>query len=468
MNATLERMTALDAAFLHAENDSVPLHIGSLSWFEGEPFGQGPDGQFAIEAVRRRVSERLHLFPRFRQRVQTVPLGLGRPFWVDDDDFDITRHVRHRRVDPPGDEAAVVALCSELQMRPLDREHPLWELWFIDGLDDGRVALVEKLHHAMVDGVSGVEVAAALLDLRPDAEVEPGPPWTPPARPTTWEVVGAAVAEDLAQPAEVMRSMAALLGSPAEAVGRLRGAADALVAVLPGPGRSRPAPFIAPVGPQRQLRWVRRSLSAVKAAAHEREATTNDVVLAVVSGAVADLLTRRGEPPAAGATLHVLVPVSLRSSAPKLALGNRVTCMLATLPLEPLPIEERLRAVQREMSGLKRHHQALGNELLLEGADVLPSSVLAAASRLIHHQPLTDVVVTNVPGPACPLYFMGAQMTGSVPIVPLGGNLAVGIAVLSYDDELTIAMHADPDRCPDLDDLVVALDAHLTSLVGPA
>lgn len=446
--ATYEHMTALDASFLHAETDRTPLHIGALLLFEGGPFFDEA-GAFRLDAVRGRVAERLHLFPRFRKRVVELPLGLGRPVWVDDDRFDITHHVRHLEVPAPGGRAELERLCERLQMEVLDRAHPLWELWFLTGLADGRVAMVEKVHHAMVDGVSGVEVAAALLDLEPEPSPLEVPPWEPVPGPDPLPLLAATRWEWLAQPVEVARDVASMVRTAARLGAHLEGAVDALFGFLRPDTHVVGSSLNQAVGVRRHLAAVTVPLDEVKRTGRQFDATVNDVVLAAVAGGLRTLLEGRGEPHH-HLDMRALVPVSIRSDDEHLALGNRVSALAGTLPVsEPSPIE-RLGAARDAMAALKRHHQADGTELILEGIELLPPALLAVAARVIHHQPLVNVVVTNIPGPPMPLYFLGARMVESVPIVPLGGNLTLGIAILSYDGNLTLGLHADRDACPDL------------------
>jgi len=457
---SFERMTALDASFLHAETPRTPLHIGSLSVFEGGPFLDDV-GAFRLDDVRRRVGERLHLFPRFRKRVATVPFGQGRPVWVDDDDFDIANHVKVMALTEPGSRADVAALCADLQMRVLDRAHPLWELWFIGGLDDGNVAMVEKVHHAMIDGVSGVDVAAALLDMEPRPAPVTPPPWTPTPAPDARQLLLESWRERLVLPAERARSARALVRTPGDLVQRVRGMVDAVGSeVTAGVHRTS---LKQQVGTTRELQWVTVPLAEVRDTAHQLSATVNDVVLASVAGGLRELLLKRGES-VSHLTLQCLVPVSMRSEDEHGALGNRVSAILAPLPVhEDAPLV-RLSLVREAMLKHKERHEADGAELLVEGMELVPPALLALTCRAIHRQPLVDVVVTNIPGPPFALYFMGSKMLESIPIVPLGGNMTIGVAILSYDGDLTVGIHADGRANPDLDVLTDALRREFADL----
>lgn len=462
---SFQRMTALDAGFLHAESERTPLHIGALCVFDGAPFFD-EKGAFRLDDVRARVAERLHLFPRFRKRVATVPFGQGRPVWVDDTEFDIANHVKVMVLPEPGSREELAAACARLHMHCLDRNHPLWELWFVGGLDDGNVAMVEKVHHAMIDGVSGVDVASALLDLSPDALPPTVPDWEPVPPPDPIPLLAETLRERLVEPAEWARTLRAMLRGPAGVARRVNGLLDGVTS-FGSPASLHRSSLNQPVGDERRLDWATVPLEQVRATAHDHGATVNDVVLAAMAGGFRALLHHRHEG-VAHRQLHALVPVSLRSDSEQLALGNRVSGIVAPLPLGRETPVQRLEAVRDAMARHKARHQADGTELLMEGIEMVPPALLPLASRIIHRQPLFDVVVTNVPGPPFPLYFLGARMLESIPVVPLGGNLTVGVAILSYDGQLTVGVFADRDQCPDLDVLMGGIRNSFDDLVSLA
>ena len=450
---SFERMTALDSAFLYVETERTPMHIGALTVFEGDPFFD-ESGAFRLEQVRARVSERLHLVPKLRKRLAMVPLGQGRPVWVDDESFDIADHVNLTVLPSPGTREQLAELCCTLQMRVLDRDRPLWELWFVEGLDDGSVAMVEKVHHTLVDGISGVEVAAALFDLEPAPPRPEVPKWHPVSPPKPAQLLVGSGYERLVHPAEWWRTARALTRTPAAAARVATGMIDA-VAAQTGLLRRRPT-LNGRVGNNRELHAVSVPLEEVREAARASDATVNDAVLAVVGGAARALLSHRGDD-VHDLVLHVLVPVSIRSDGERGTLGNRVSGILVPVPAGEPSITERLLAVREHMAAHKRRHQSAGIEFILDGIELIPSGLLPVATPVVHHQPLVDVVVTNVPGPPFPLYFMGAKALEAVPIVPLTGNLTIGIAVLSYAGTLTIGVYSDTDSCPDVAVFVAAL-----------
>jgi WS/DGAT/MGAT family acyltransferase len=463
---TYERLSALDASFLHVEGPTTPMHVGAVSVFEGAPFFD-ERGRFRLEEVQARVAERLDHLPRFRRKVMEVPLGQGRPVWVDDPEFDITRHVELVVLPQPGSRELLLELCERRQMRLLDRRRPLWSLTFVGGLDDGNVAMVERVHHALVDGVSGVDAAAALLDLERDTPFREPSPWVPSPAPGPLPLLAASLWQRATEPVEVVRSARAAVRTPR----RLLAEAGAVVESLFGLGGAGFAPATSlnttTVGRRRVLLPVHRSLGGVRNAAHAAGGTVNDAVLACVAGGVRSLLEHRGER-VADRTVRVLVPVSIRADDEHLALGNRVTALVAALPIGVASPVGRLHAVRDEMHRLKAGHAALGTELLLDGADHLPPALNHLILRGLHQQPFVNLVVTNVPGPQCPLYFMGAQMLEAIPVVPLAGNLSLGFAVLSYDGSLQIALHADRDTCPDAHVVVEGMVASFDALEAAA
>jgi WS/DGAT/MGAT family acyltransferase len=461
---TYERLSALDASFLHAETPTTPLHVGSVAVFEGSPFFD-ERGRFRIDELRQRVADRLHLVPRFRRKVMWVPFGQGRPVWVDHADFDIANHVKVMVLPGPGTREQLFELCELLQMRMLDRDRPLWELWFVGGLDDGNVALIEKVHHALVDGVSGVDAATATLDLERDPPPAEVPPWRPAPPPTPGRLLVESWWQRATDPVELARSAQAVLRVPA----RLAREAAEIGGALSSLGDPRSllssTSLIRPVGRRRRLVSVRQELADLKRAKAAFGATVNDVVLAAVAGGVRRLLASRGEP-VDGRELHVLVPVSVRADHEHLALGNKVSSLFIPLPIGEDSAIGRLELVRQAVGEQKERNLAEGTELVLEWMDHLPPMLTAMLARSIHRQPFVDLVVTNVPGPQVPLYCMGAEMLEATSVVPLGGNLSVGIAILSYNGWLTLGIHADRDACPDVAVLADGIRESFAELVA--
>jgi diacylglycerol O-acyltransferase len=455
-------MTALDAAFLDIETEDTPMHVGALSVFDGGPF-RDEHGELRLDALRQHVASRLHLVPSLRRRPVRSWLGVGRWVWVDDESFDIGRHVVLRHLPPPGDDAQLAEVCAELQMSLLERSRPLWELWFVDGLADGSVAVVEKIHHAMVDGVADVDLALALLDLEPGAPSPEPEEWRPRPLPTETQLLAHAAVEVVAAPVRRLAALPTVLRSP-ERVRGVEGLSDAARSLWRDERPVRTS-LGRPIGHRRTLRWVRRPLPPLLDAAHVRGVTLNDLVLTAVAGGLRALLAHRGELPVGAAPL-ALVPVSVRSTDEHGAAGNRVSALLVPVPVDLDDTDDRLGAVRDATTRHKAHHVPDGAALLVDAMDLAPPLAVRQVTRLVHHQPLVDVVVTNVPGPPCPLYLAGACMRSTVPIVPLARNLDVSIGILSYDGTLTFGLYADADACPDLDVLVSGIGAELDRLAG--
>jgi len=445
------RLTALDAAFLHFETDGTPAHVGSVTFFEGAPF-RDDEGRFRLGEVRTRIRSRLHLVPRLRQVVLPTPLGVAHPVLADDRYFDIVHHVKLVEVGAPADETAVFALAAELHMERLDRSRPLWELWFVDGMADGRVAMVEKIHHAIVDGVSGVEIATVLLDLERDAPADDAPAWYPHAWDGAAERLAKGIAQRVALPVRRMGDAAETLKHPAD-----------LAALARSLTRAPHTSLNREVGHQRRLVPVRRDLESVRAQAHRHDATVNDLVVSAVTGGLRGLLLHRGEtvepstPP-----LRALIPVSLHEADGEL--GNLVASLVVDLPIGIADPHDRLRSIAAQMAAEKSSGAADVTGRILRTADLLPANLAALVSRAVHQQPFVNVVITNVPGPSEPLYAMGAELLDAIPIVPLAGNLTIAVGVLSYRGALVLGLYGDPEACGDFDVLVDGVEKGFVDL----
>lgn len=460
----LDRLTTLDASFLWFERPGSPVHVGAVATFEAAPL-LDEHGELRLADLRARIAARLDLMPRLRRRLATVPFDLGRPVWVDDPDFDIARHVRAVRAPEPGDDDALRTVAERIQGEVLPRDRPLWDLHVVTGLDHGRIGLVERIHHALVDGVSGVDLATILLDLEPDAPQPPARPWRPAAPPTDVELVGDSVREALAGP---VRLAGAAVRSARRPLRTLRGLADAGrgLATMAERGLFAPATSLnAPGRGGRRLAWTRADLDGVRLAAKRAGGTVNDVVLAAVGGGLRAVLLARGEPLPTDLVLKVLVPVSVRADHEHGALGNRVGMIDAPLPVGIGDPDERLAEVVATMARLKARPAAPAVDAVLRGADLLPAPVARALVWAMGHQPLINLVVTNVPGPPGSLYAAGARMLEAFPVVPLSANLTVGVAVLSYGGALTVTVTTDASACPHADVFAAGVERALAAYV---
>jgi diacylglycerol O-acyltransferase len=455
----VDHLSALDASFLAAERPGIPLHIGGLARFEAEPLLDDA-GRLRIDEVRALVEAHLAAIPRFRQRLDPTLGGLGLPAWVDDEDFDIAEHVRLRHVPDPSDAAALHALAMAIQGEILPRHRPLWELTFLDGLADGTVAMVDKAHHALVDGVSGSESFIAMLDARPDA---PGPvrrPWAPGSPPGLGMQALDALTRAGRLPLDAAHQVGRVVRDPSTATDMVRAVAETVRTRRPAP----PCSLNAPVGPHRDHRVVRWSLDDAKAVAHATGTTVNDVAMVAVTGGLRALLAERGELDGLP-HLTALVPVSTRGDDELLGLGNRVSAMLASLPVGEADPLDALGAVAADMAGHKSSHEIELVGAALGVADVLPLPLVRVLSDLtVNRQPLVNLVVTNVRGSPTPLYLLGARMLEFLPYVPLGANTTVGVAILSYAGQLDAGVTVDPEACPDATVLVEGMEATFASM----
>lgn len=461
----MDRLSALDAEFLHLEDGTTHMHIAGMCVFEGEP----PSEQQVVALV----ASKLHRIPRYRQRVRRVPLELGRPVWVDDPHFRLDYHVRSTALPAPVDDEAVCRLMGRLMSAELDRNRPLWEVWIVHGLPAGRWALVCKVHHCMVDGIAGVGLLEALLDLDPDAPVAAPEPWSPAPEPSGVGLVldawSGAIGDAAAQVAAVPRA----LGDP---VGAVRGAADLGVGVVRLAERlvpTRPNSLEGTVGPHRVWAHSSVTLPDVKRIRVELGGTVNDVVLAAVTHGMRELLIHRGEDPA-DTVLRTLVPVSVRGADAAGTPDNRVSAILYELPVGIDDPVERLRSVHDQMADLKRSHMAEAGDAVTTVGNLMPPMVVGTVTRTAmrvveaHPQRSMSTVTTNVPGPQFPLFCLGRRMTEYRPFVPIGPGLRVGTAILSYDGRLFFGVTGDLDTTPEVDvvarGIVEGVDALLAAL----
>ncbi len=456
--SSFERLSGLDATFLYVEDRAAHMHVGALAVFDGRP----PDHGELLALI----ASKLDRVPRYRQRLAFVPLDLGRPVWIDDDRFDLGHHVRRRELTPPGGEEQLEELAGRLFGQQLDRERPPWELWVLEGLADGRFAVLAKTHHCMVDGVAGADLATVLLDVEPDATAPPeAPPWTPRAGPDRATLLTASIADQLGHPLALLRGAF----EPSSTAGRtLRELAAGVVPLLglSRLGRAPASSLNGPLGPRRCWATASLDLAAVKAVRAALGGTVNDVLLAAVAAALRELLRSRGEEPYAD--LRVMVPVSARGPGGRGAPGNRLTAIFCDLPVgEPDPAR-RLARVSRETRKLKEGGQALGALTWTRLGDLAPPWLLARVARYQAAHRYMNLVVTNVPGPQYPLYLLGRKMVGWYPLVPLAPGQTVGVAVQSYDGKMGVGLVGDARRARDLHVLARAIPDALAELTALA
>lgn len=451
MEAHYERLSALDAAFLEIETASCHMHVGMALLFEAGPLTKH-DGGLDIEAVRRFVASRIERVPRYRQRLQLVPLQ-RHPVWVDDEGFNINYHVRHTALPRPGSEGQLKQLIGRINSQKLDRHRPLWEMWFVEGLADGRFALLGKVHHCMMDGASGVDVMAALL--RFDAEVPELPepePWRPRPAPNRSELLGGELRRQGSRARGVVERLMHMREDPQRAIDGLKDAASNVLSTIgSGVVPASPTPLNpSQIGSYRRFDYTELALDEAKRIKRVLGGTVNDVVLATVAGALRGYLLDAKQIDVAPLDFRVLMPVNARNGK-SAGLGNRVSVMLARLPLEEADAATRLKKVKELTEEAKRSGQHQGAELVEELGDLTGTMLISQSMRIATRIRSYNLVVTNVPGPPIPLYLLGAKLEATYPVVPLYLNQALGVAVFSYAGKLFIGLNGDWDRLADLE-----------------
>lgn len=465
--ANPDRLTGLDTAFLQLERGGAHMHIASVMTFEGSP----PEYDELFDSIE----ERLHLVPRYRQRLAEVPFGLGRPVWVDDPSFNLLYHLRHTALPQPGTDAQLATLAARIFASRLDRSKPLWEMYLVEGLQpaaDGteRFAVIAKTHHALVDGISGIDITAVLFSTTEDA-APVGPPaqiWAPRPQPSGGELVAGVIQDHLADPLAPVRAVGELASRPTEVIGRLAERLEVTGSLVVSGTNSAPAtPLNRRIGSHRRYGWVNAPLALFKEIKNGLDGTINDAVLTTVALGLGRWLRRRGVD-TEGLTLRTMVPVSVRVDDERASLGNKVTALWAPLPVHEADPAACFQLVHDAMGDLKNSDQALGADTITEIAGFAPPTIASQAAKLQARQRLFNLTVTNVPGPQIPLYLAGRKMTAIYPVVPLSQKTALGVAVMSYCGRLCFGLLADYDALPDLGDVVEDFEAAMFELAMAA
>jgi diacylglycerol O-acyltransferase / wax synthase len=461
----MQRLTGLDASFLALETPSSHMHVAGLMILDPSETEGGID----LDRVKEVYGQRLHLAPPFRRRLAEVPFGLHHPLWIEDPDFDLDFHIRSTALASPGTREQLATLVGRLSAIPLDRTRPLWEVWIIEGLEDGNVAVLSKVHHAAIDGAAGNEMTVALLDLTPDiAEHEPAEEWVPDQVPTQTELLGYAATSLIRQPVRVARALGKTAGG-ALAV-RRRNRSQPNLEPPPSPFSAPRTSFNTAITPRRSFAFTSVSLPQVKAVKNATGATVNDVVLALCAGALRSYLDAHDEHP--DGPLVAMVPVSVRGDDEKDAMGNRVTSTFASLATDIDDPVKRLEVIHECMAEVKEQQKALGADTLGDWAEFAAPAIAGLAARLYtrtkmadRHRPLFNVTISNVPGPPFPLYSIGSRMVANYPVGPLMDGGGLNMTVMSYLDQLDFGLQACPDVLPDVWSLADALPAALDELV---
>jgi diacylglycerol O-acyltransferase len=459
-----DRLTQSDNSFLVYEEaqPSGGMHVASTQIHEAAPL-RGEDGSLDIERIEEYVLSRLERIPRYRQRIVRTPIE-GHPVWIDDADFNIHYHVRHSRLPHPGSERQLKRLVGRIFSQRLDREKPLWELWVIEGLDGDRIAIVSKVHHCMVDGVSGAELIAALLTTTPQEKPEPPPAWSPRPVPSRLLLGAGEVARFAGAPALLSAGLGRVLRDESHARQRLSERLNGLARLVTDTGGATPTPFNRPIGPHRRIDWVTLPISEIKRIGRSLGGTLNDVVLAVAAGAFRRYLQLDRGMELEGVRFTAMAPVSLRKAAERGTLGNRVSAWSIELPVgEPDPAA-RLEFIREKTEALKSSNAALGAEVLSQVTEWTGAGLLSLGARLSMFGTPFNTVVTNVPGPQLPLYLLESPLLELHPHVPLMGTVGIGIALFSYDGVLSWGFTADWDLVPDLHALVNATEVAFEEL----
>ncbi len=443
-----EPLSARDAWFLYAERPSTPLDLGTVYVFEGGSRVPGGRGALGIEET---IRERIHLVPRYRQRIHRVPMNVAHPVWVDDPNFDLGSHVRREVLPPPGDGAALRRLVMRILSRPLDMRRPLWEMTIVTGLRNDRVVVVNRAHHAMVDGSSSVDILTLLLDTTPETYTPEQPAdWVARAAPTNWQLIRPMLWNVGAQGKDERTVLPAVWNTtrvPWRGVFKLGGK---MVSRRPDLFFNRR------IGTQRTGRGLKVPIAAFKALKERFGCTVNDAVLAVVSEGLHRWFKARGE--AVPETVRVFCPVSVRGDGGQGRLGNQISGMVLELPTGELSMDERLRNIKVTTGDLKRTRQAVAADKLVGLADWAPPTLLVLAGRLMSNpQGGANINVTNVPGPQFPLYSGGAQLLEVWPFAPLYPSMGLGIAIVSYNGDAYFGLTADPGIVPDVEEFTATL-----------
>jgi len=458
-----DRLTALDNSFLVLEGPNHLMHVGMTALFEAGPLATKAGG-VDIDRIMAYVESRLPLIPRYRQRLAYIPIE-QHPVWIDDARFNLHYHVRHARLPAPGDERRLKRMVARIKAQELDRGKPLWEMWIIEGVEGNRFAMVSKVHHCMVDGVSGVDLVTVLLTPKPDTAFTPPRPWIPRPAPSSLALLRDEAAARLGAPLQLASR---LLREPGRLFEEARDGVSALSETLRATMRqASETPFNQPVGPHRRFDWAITDIGSIKQIREQVGGTLNDVVLTTVSGAVRRFLERRGVK-VRDITFRVFVPVSLRTADERGTLGNRVATWAVDLPIAERDPRRRLARVSETTARLKESKMARGSEILTEMAEWTGSGVLRLGTTLASQSLPFNMVVTNVPGPPQPLYMLGARLQHLYPYVPIFVNQGLGIALFSYAGLLHWGFNADWDTLPDLHDFVADIDAAFAELYAAA
>lgn len=440
-----DRLSAQDNSFLLLESPKSHMHVSSTLIYEAGPM-RGKDGGIDFERVKRSTEGYLHRIPRYRQKLHFIPLE-NHGVWVDDRHFSIDYHVRHTALPHPGTDSQLKNLSSRIMAQPLDRARPLWELWVVEGLENDRFAVITKIHHCMIDGSSGVDLAQIMMSPSEERDLGPRPRFIPRPAPSRAELVRDEMWRRLSLPLNAVSGLRQFARESEDMVADISSRASILWELAGLARSSSRTPLNGPLGPHRSFDWLTLDLDEVKAVRRGLDCSVNDVVLTVVTGAVREFFILRGTNPAK-VEFKIAAPVSVRREEERGELGNRVSSWVLSLPIgDPDPASQ-LKRIHETTQKLKASNQALGIEMMMAAAEWAPSSLLSLGAQAVSG-PINSIV-TNVPGPQFPLYLQGAKLEALYPQVPLMENMGLGIALMSYDGRICWGFNANPDVVPDL------------------
>ena len=454
----MERMTTLDAGFFFAEHACVPMHLGALAVFEGP----SPSYQELADLYAGRLSR----VPRYRQVVRTAPLQIFRPAWTDDCHFELGHHVRHAAVPEPGQSRQLYDTAGKIYAQPLDRSRPLWEAWLLDGIAEGRWAILFKVHHCLVDGVGGADLMTEVFDLQPDCGPPTRPPvWEPQPEPSLAGALASGLGDLVTVPLRVIAGVPRLVRQRLPAADDLAAFARGLTSSARRLMTPAASCLNGPIGPGRQCAWTTTGMNTVRQIRAEHGGSVNDVVLAAITRGFRDLLIER-RALSDGLCVRSLIPVSIRCPEERGVTTNRLSAVLANLPVAESDPIRRLHLVRDQMQQLKRTNQAVGAELLTHMLGATPPSLLRLGARVAFQLPqsLVQTMTTNVPGPGFPLYVLGRKMVQVHPYAPIGDNVKIAIAIFSYLNELSFGITADATAAADLSVLARGIHRGLAEL----
>jgi diacylglycerol O-acyltransferase / wax synthase len=462
-----ERLTPLDASFLYLEEPHLPMHVGGLAVFDPT---DRPGGPISFDRLREMCEERIPLIRRWRQRVVFPPFDAARPGWVDDPHFELGFHLRRAALPKPGGAEQLAELTGEIQSMPLDRDRPLWEMYLIDGLEDGYQAVLTKTHHAMLDGVAGMDLCSLLFDAEPvrrPPEASP-PPWDPDPLPTTRRLLFEGLADRIREPIDALHRAAGSLRSPRSVLGAAARTVQGTAGVL-GRGLAPKSSLNAPVGSTRRFAMTEISLEDAKAVGHALGGTVNDVFLTAVAGGIARVLDSRGEP-TGERRVRTMMPISVRTAAEhEGSLGNRVTTVFVDLPIGEMGPERRFAQVHWSSAQVKCSLQGEATSTLLGAAMWVPPWVHRWVARFANaHLRVMNLVASNIPGPQMPLWLDGSRLVVYYPLMPIGAITPVSIAVVTLVGVMGIGITADRATFPEVRLLAAGIDESFEALAKAA